>query len=326
VVSGFHPIFTDERAGGGGDDRRAARALLNDLELADPKPRPWGVLSSAVVAFVSLGAIPVLLWHDRFRDFVDEERRHLRKFAEWLRLHSSRPETMDLRVAGDDLGARPVLSALSVLSVVALVILFGTELTPLRPGEWVGQEVLEHTYRFENVAAWDAPLSKSQRLYGAWCVGLTVAYLFHWVQVQAHASDVRRFVRYANGIFRAADVPRVAAPRVGMGLAPLWLVAGAILASRGAWWGIALAVTGAAQHRYMAGQSPRLRRALAARVREMTNLPAAEDARATETRRRCPHVRCLAPMPSGARFCPRCGHNVRTTTTTTTPMVATDAG
>lgn len=302
----FGPVDLPSRAANGGDDD-LARTLLQGLERPDPRLKPGGAAGSLVAAFLSLGALPVLLWHDRFRDFVDEERHHLRRFADWLRLHSSRPETMDLRVAGEDLGCRPLLSALSILSVVSVLVLFVASLGEGRP---LIDEVIRHTYGFQNSRPWAVPLSDAQRLFAAWGIGIAAAYLFHWVQVQAHASDVRRFVRYTNRILRAERVARVPVPRIGIGLGFLWLIAAALLATKGAWWGIALALSGAAQQRYMREESGRLRRALAARVRELSGLPGPAPRTGAAATGRCPHVRCLAPLPSHARFCSRCGHHI----------------
>jgi hypothetical protein len=308
VTPRFHPVDAPPHEA----DADLARTLLNGLERPDPRLKPWGALASLAAAFLSLGALPVLLWHDRFRDFVDDERHHLRRFGDWLRLHSTRPETMDLRVAGEDLGCRPLLSALSILSVVAVVVLFAGQLVE---GRSLVEQVLAHTYHFDTSRPFGLPPSDAHRLFAAWCIGLSAAYLFHWVQVQAHASDVRRFVRYANQVLRAHGLSRVPTPRAGLGLGFLWLVGAALLTTQGAWWGPALALSGAAQQRYMREESGRVRRALAARVREMARLPdaaerAATPVPATAPTRRCPHVRCLAVLPGGARFCPRCGHDV----------------
>ena len=298
------------------DDQESARLLVRDLERVDAPatPRPWGPFSSFFVGFFSLGALPALLWHDRFRDFVDEERQHLRRFAEWMRLHSTRPETMDLRVAGEDLGHRPLLSTLSVLSVLGVIVLFAAHLGGAGATAGDGrivQRLLTWTYHFRSPGEWQPPLSTGQKLFLGWSIGLSVAYLFHWLQVRGHASDVRRFVRHANRVLRAGKVSGVPQPHGGFGFP--WLIVAIFLAGRGAWWGVALALSGAAQQQYMSVASPRLRRALAARVREMAWLPGAGQASPHLTsapRRRCPHVRCLALMPPGARFCPRCGHNV----------------
>jgi hypothetical protein len=63
----------------------------------------------------------------------------------------------------------------------------------------------------------------------------------------------------------------------------------------------------------MCTDSHRVRRALASRVRQLAHLPGAVPAARTASRtdNRCPHVRCLAPVPDGARFCPRCGHRMQ---------------
>lgn len=322
MVAGFHPDPLHERPPGPGGDESApafAAELERGVAVDGPMPRPWGAFSSALAAFLSLGVLPLLLWHDRFRDYVDEERRHLRRFAEWLRLRSSRPETIDLRVAAEDLGTRPVLSGLSVLSVVGVVILFATQLSAEAP---IVKQLMSYTYDFRPPRTWRAPLNPRQQLFIAWSIGLSVAYLFHWLQVRAHASDVRRYVQHANRVLRADDGVAVAplpTPRRGISVGFLWLVVGILLAGKGAWWGLAMALSGAAQHRYMSTDSTRLRRALAARVREMTRGTPAVDgvtpaASLTAGRQqRCAHVRCLAPVARGARFCPRCGQDVQTT-------------
>jgi hypothetical protein len=324
VESGFHPNpsapdrFRSDVAPGAsvaavnaGAADPLAQTLLRDLELGEQSPRPWGALCSLLVGFFSLGALPALLWHDRFRDFVEDERHRLRRFADWLRLRSSRPETMDLRVSADDLGTRPLLSTLSILSVVALIVLFATQITGTRP---LVRQLVNYTYTFPNARDWVAPLTDGQRLFAAWSIGLSVAYLFHWLQVRAHASDIRRFVGHANRVLQHAGVQPVPAPRRGLWLGFLWVLAAAFLASKGAWWGLALALSGASQQRYMCTDSHRLRRALAARVRQMAYLPGVVtpgSRAASRTDTRCPHVRCLAPVPEAARFCPRCGHRMQ---------------
>lgn len=313
VTPRFHPVDSQARQG----DADLARMVQHGLERSDPRLKAWDAFGSLIAAFLSLGMLPVLLWHDRFRDFVDDERHHLRRFAEWLRLHSTRPETMDLRVAGEQLNCRPLLSALSILSVVSVVVLFAVQLAG-GDGRPIINQVLAHTYQFDAPRGAGIPPSDAARLFTAWCVGLSAAYLFHWVQVQAHASDVRRFVRYANDVLRSQRLPPVPLPRLGLGLSVAWLLAGALLAWQGAWWGLALALSGAAQQRYMREESRRLRGALAARVREMARLPDAKldvsiqsDVEAASgATRRCPHVRCLATLPPRARFCPRCGHTI----------------
>jgi hypothetical protein len=278
----------------------SAQILATDLENVRSAPRPWGAVPSLITGFISLGVLPTLLWHDRFKDFVEDERHHLRRFAEWMRLHSGHPATMHLRTAGERLGPRTLLSALSVISVVGLVFLFASEISSTRP---IVDQVLSYTYEFNQIPPGKAR-SQHEGLFAAWSIALSVAYLFHWIQVQAHASDTRRFVRYANDIFQANGVLRIPQPRVGLGIACLWATAAAMLASKGAWWGVAMAMSGAVQYRYMAGQSPRLRRMLAARVREMARLPA------NGTGEKCPHAGCLAPLPAGAKFCTRCGRNL----------------
>ena len=278
-----------------------AQSLATDLENVRSSPRPWGVVASLITGFLSLGVLPTLLWHDRFKDFVEDERVLLRRFADWLRLHSGHPATMQLRVAGERMGPRTFLSALSVISVVGFAVFFASY---IRGGQPILDQVLSYTYEFQTPRWGSASQCRRDDVFIAWSVALSVAYLFHWIQVQAHASDARRFVRYANDIFQANGVLRVPQPRVGMGIAFLWAGMAALLASRGAWWGIAMAMSGAIQYRYMASESPKLRRLLAARVREIARLPASGSGE------KCPHPGCLAPLPAGAKFCARCGRNL----------------
>jgi hypothetical protein len=331
VVAGFHPavVASDEALAAIDRESAAASALATQLESDRVAHRPWGAVWSLLFAFFTLGLVPALLWHDRFRDFVGEERQRLRRFADWMRLRSSRPETMDLRVAADDLSVRPLLSMLSFACVLGVILFFAVDLNTYGPTDSNPiHRVVSVTYSYRPPPLpWRPPLTQSQRLFGAWGIGLTIAYLFHWLQVQAHAGDVRRIARSANSIFRAEGVPRVPLPRVGVRLSLLWIAAAAFLTTKGAWWGIAMALSGAAQQYYMNGESLRLRRALAARVREMARLPVVSEEGTISVRspspRRCPHVRCLAIVPDIARFCPRCGHNLSARTMTTMPAYAT---
>jgi hypothetical protein len=300
------------------DAQPATLAVLQDLERDAPAPpRAWGAFFSTVTALFTLGILPVVVWNDRFNKFVDQERRKLRRFADWLRVHSNRPETIDLRVAAEDLGCRPLLTGLSIVAVVGVVAMLIRRVMPF--DEDIITRLVSSTYDF-HAKHWRAPLSAGQQLFAAWGIGLSAAYLFHWVQVRAHVADVRRFVEYANRVLRGSGARIVTPPRAGpsFGMFLFWLIAGILLTSRGAWWGLPMALCGMTQRRYMAYESVRLHRTLAARVREIAQVPVGEENALLMTTLpmpltydgRCANARCLAPRPRGARFCPRCGHGL----------------
>jgi hypothetical protein len=298
MIHGLYPNLTDTR--------ESAEVLVRDLERTDRSLRPWGAVFSSIVGFFSLGALPVLLWHDRFREFVADERRQLGRFATWMREHSSQPESIDLRHSSEDLGTRPVLSLMLLVCVVGVIALFGVQLSNVGNDGLIINRVLSWTYHFQPPRHWHPPASAAQKIHLLWILGFSLAYLFHFLQVQAHVSDVRRLVKQANRVLTASALHAVPQPKP-LEIGFLWIIAGVFFATRGAWWGIPLALCGAAQQQYMRTESLKIRRVLAARIREIAQLPALKSERTVA--RRCAHVRCLASLPPGARFCPRCGHD-----------------
>ena len=174
--------------------------------------------------------------------------------------------------------------------------------------------------------AWDALFGSAFRglsshqgtggsfLYVAWSIGVSVAYLMQWVQVQLHARSVRRLLDVFNEVVIDEALAPVFLEPVGFAVGLLWLAAGVLLIAVGAPWGVCFMLAGGVQGRYTRKTFPRLRSQLAQRVRDMALLrrpspsrPEAAPAARGYTRTRCETSGCRMPLPASAKFCPRCG-------------------
>jgi hypothetical protein len=157
------------------------------------------------------------------------------------------------------------------------------------------------------------PPQNVSNLFAFWSVGLSVAYLLHWVQVQRHVADVRRFIGMFNRLADAEGVQPIDLPPAGLGLRPVWILASAPLLTFGVLWALPMMFAGAIHKRYVVLISPAMRNAMAYRVRAMllVHRPAMSVPRPPRLRMNCPSDLCRAALPEIANFCPRCGTAVK---------------
>lgn len=262
-------------------------------------PRPGVGFWSAVATF---GLWPAIVWPLRFNGFVAMQREQLIRFAEWMRWHENRPEAAAALVrAAEAIRVRTWLAVCPAALCLAIAAAFFTG----HPHPPATSFVLRHTYRFHLVQSGPA----AARFYAAWIVGLSAVYLCQLVALHLHAGDIGRFVERVNRLDRRRE-PELPAPQAVIGMYGGWVAAAVILAvPLHAPWGIVMALAGAAQRRYVTEADRALRAALARRIVQTVArhpVPSGTDG----TSGRCGRERCGAPLPQGARFCPRCGSAV----------------
>src|SRR5204862_7657560 len=124
---------------------------------------------------------------------------------------------------------RPWLDLLSIGILITTAVLIWMQIAdapvPLNA-------LLAGTFGFQRHGVFDVPIyyfPKADGVFTVWIWGLAAAYASHWLQVQLHAQDVRRFVARFSEIAHAEGINPVKADSLGIPLRPLWLVAGVIL-------------------------------------------------------------------------------------------------
>jgi hypothetical protein len=302
---------------------RELRSPIRDA----PRAEVFGTFFAAVLTF---GLYPAVIWPLRFRQIIDAERVRLGRLAQWVEARGGHPDAPRLRLAADAIRFRPLLYLIGFAGCAAWALLFfavGGRLSPGHPllmgstwsfhpvllteGNWFGHFVHSRG---------QAPLRVVRTaLYAGWVAALSLAFLFHWLQVQLHARSVRRFLDEFNKIVIHEALSPVFLPPIGAGVRPMWVAGAVLMAWMNAPWGIPLMLTGSVQRRYVARVRPQLGNALATRVREMSLLPrpvpvpvavppiTMRNVSMADARIRCTTEGCRQPLPAGARFCPRCG-------------------
>ena len=272
----------------------------------------WGVVPTLFLSVVSFGVLPLLRWTQNLRRYVLLERQQLWHLAEWLRLQTAHPDAQTLPVEAEKIRWRSALAGTALAWVGALAFVFAAELfvrgaypSPLR-------SVISWTYGIR----YEAGKTRADQ-FGIWTLCLSIAYALHWLQVQLHAGDVRRFLEKFNRVLEWEGVEPLSRPRGGIGLQPLWIIAAAGLCAVGAYWGVPLMLAGAVQRRYISRTSACVRAEAADRVRTILLLRrpvlrVPPFARATIL---CRTSGCRAPIPLLANFCARCGARAGTVIT-----------
>lgn len=285
-----------------------AGALLRSLSRSFRGHYSWGVLTTLVVGLLSFGILPLLRWTQQFHRYVRLERQQLWHLAEWLRLQTAHPDAATLPDETNQIRWRGPLAAAAWLWLGAVVVFFALQLwhaaTP-------GHTLLASTFGFRSRAVSGA---FRPDLFAAWTVGLFVAYALHWLHVQLHAADVRRFIEKINRVAEWEGIPPLTLPQAGPGAQPLWLLGALAMVMAGAVWGVPLMLAGAVQRRYISRTSACVRAEAADRVRTILLLrrPVMRVPQFAQATILCRGERCRAPIPLLANFCARCGARART--------------
>ena len=270
----------------------------------------WGVLKSFFWAVASFGIIPLIAWTRSFRAYAIAEQQQYLHLAQWLRTQSDHPLARRLEEDAGELRTRGWLSTLSLVAVAVTGLFIHLYVDGTHRPYW--DTLMAGTYHHDEASMlrfhgyyWP----RANEIFKTWCVGLGLAYAVHWLQVQLHAADVRRFIDRFSEIAQGEGVNRVRAESLGIGLRPLWLVAGAIMFAWGAPWGFVAMLAGAAQRRYITWTSRNTRADVAHRLRAilMRHRPSSEFPLPVYLRERCVEPKCRAEILRGVNYCPRCG-------------------
>ena len=297
------------------DNDPAGQALVRALGRPIGMRLSWSVVKSLVVSVLTFGVVPIFLWMRNFRLFAVAEQQQLLHLAKWLRASSSHPLAKRLEEDAEQLRPRWALWVMAVAGVVGTSAVIFNQIhdANLRPDHY-GDALISGTYGFRKPFIGDyrvRPFPEAGAIFVAWIWGMTWVYACHWVVVQLHAQDVKRFVARFNEIAESEGLHRVKPRSIGVPLlAPLWVGAGILMVMMHAPWGLAAMVAGAAQRRYIHWTSRETRGDLAMRVRALL-MRRGESAVSVPVpvylRQRCVEQKCRAELPPGASFCRRCG-------------------
>lgn len=285
-----------------------AGAVLQSLSRAMGPRWHWGAFKTFLLGVASFGLLPILIWPRRFGDFVTTEQHQLWHLAEWLRLRTGNPQAVALRDRVDRIAAISALTYLSWFIIATVAAVIASHLWNTAAN--LPDDLLNLTYLFPE----QADRSRQQlNVYLVWMIGVSAAYLLHWIQVQAHVRNVRRVVKIFNRLALTEGIATIKLRDAGAGLRPLWLLAAVPLVSFGVFWGVPMMLAGALHKRYVLIVSTDLRSELAFRVRALllAQRPRMRVPRPPRLRMNCPSELCRNAVPETANFCPRCGTPVR---------------
>ncbi len=287
------PVGPDHLAGG----------VLRSLSRSFRGHYSWGVVATLVIGFLSFGVLPLLRWTQNFHRYVRLERQQFWHLAEWVRIQTGHPDAATLPEEAEKLRWRGLLAATAWLWLAAVVAFFAIQLWDA-PSP--GHTLFSSTFGVRWRATSDV---FRPDLFVAWTIGLFIAYALHWLGVQLHAGDVRRFIQKFNRVAQWEGVEPLSRPRVGFGAHPLWLLGALAMLMAGGIWGLPLMLAGAVQRRYISRTSALVRAEAADRVRTILLLrrPVLRVPQFARASILCRGERCRAPIPLPANFCTRCG-------------------
>jgi hypothetical protein len=285
-----------------------AAAVMQSLSRL-PSKRPWRPLKTVILGGLTFGILPLLAWPKKFDQFVVAEQQQFWHLVEWLRIRTGNPEAAELKQSVRNTGARATVWLVPMVLLAWMVMQF----VPHFANQWFHlRDLIAVTYGFSHARVVGIAPERyliARSLFRTWTACLAIAYAFHWLHIRQHAQDVAKLLARINALLVRENVAPVEMRGVGIGINPLWLLAGALGVACGAYWAIPAALAGAVQQRYVCRTGPQIRGDLADRVRSLllSHRPPMDVPVPVRFRLACPNPLCRAAMPDRATFCPRCG-------------------
>jgi hypothetical protein len=280
-----------------GDDQPdlLASAVLNSLTRPLYHGLSWGPLRTCVVAWLTVGVLPMFLLLRWLKDFIATQQQQLWHLAEWMRVQGGDHDATELQKASHRVRFNMPLAILSgalVLVAIGAVVAYFSH----------------HTFSYRALLrfAFHAPVTPPQLVF---TFALSAAAVCHWAHVVWHQQNVEHYLRWFNQLMTRQAQDEVRLPRLELGLDGTWIVAGVVLAVAGGLWGVPVLLAAGAHRRYIIEGSVRMRSTLAERLRAMLleRRPRMRIPSPIQIVRSCVRPNCRAPLPSAASWCPRCG-------------------
>jgi hypothetical protein len=283
-----------------------AGALLQSLMRPFADRYVMGLVKTGFLAVVSFGVLPLILLPRKLREFAARERDQLWHLAQWMRVQfGADAEALQPRSPALDRFVH-LLRLISWGSAAVAIVIIVSYVS----GAPRGEDLARATYGYFRHPHYG--YREVEQLFAVWTISLCIGYSAHWFAVLAHQARVRNFISDFNELAQRKGVRPMMLPPEVLGFSVVWLFGGFILMKCGAFWGLPLALAGAAQTRYIKSQARTTRAQLAERVREVLSAtrPQMLVPVPVVLRRKCPVSLCQAPLPPTATYCPRCGMRV----------------
>jgi len=264
-------------------------------------------IRSGILGLITVGLWPLVRLRRQFRNYVMFERQQNWHLAEWVRTRFGGEESGAFADATRQLHYSTPLQWFSTLCVLAVIICV-LQPVNLSFGDGGWHHLLDRTFGFMQLhpsTYKDAIL----QWFILWNGALGLAYGAHWLQVQRYRRHAARTAMLFATVARRQGVTVHLPAKISAGPDFKWGIIAIILAKFGGFWTIPMACAGAAQRRYINVTAANTRASLLEYVRAMQQQRHSSASLATYTlhARRCDTELCRAPLPAGARFCPRCG-------------------
>jgi hypothetical protein len=292
-----------------------AAAVLQGLARPVHRKLSWSAPRTMVLGVLSFGLLPIVFLSKRFRQYQIVEQQQLWHLAEWLRQNTNHPEARALEDEAEALAPSPRVGLFASLCIVGLILLFFTQ---LREGDaWAWMAMFDRTYlypfhRLAHITYYRSDSSRAFLFFNTWTLALTAIYLGHWLRVQLHARRLRAWMERFNRIATAEGLAGVQPRMPGIGLRPIWVAGGLVLAACGWLWAVPMILAGAVHRRMVHAASTANRGAIAGRFRDivLSRRPGQVLPMPVYFRNFCVNRFCLAPVAVQAAYCSRCGSKV----------------
>jgi hypothetical protein len=255
----------------------------------------WSAPRAFVATILTCGILPTVRIPSWLRHITAQHQQQFWHLGEWLRLQTNDPDSAEMQQLSHRIHVNHFLAGLMWLFISAAITAMATF--------FAGQNVqIRDLYRF----AFGRPISPNQLIFLA---GISLAAACNWIQIILHQRSVQRCLSCFNRIAARNGFDALPEPKLELGFSPLWIIAGMVLAAKGAVWALPVMLAAAAHRRYTMVGSVRIRAMLAERVRQMLlqRRPSMRVPQPVTIVRSCIRPNCQAPLASIAVFCPRCG-------------------
>ena len=138
----------------------------------------WSFLKTLLWSTLTFGIAPLVIWPNRLRALIDDERQQFVHLGEWMRLRSGNPRAGRLVDAANRIQSNFVLQYapmfIGAFVATLLIAYSGQTALPIK-------QMLDSTFQFGRNYPQLGP-AKTNELFTFWSAGLSIGFALHWLQ------------------------------------------------------------------------------------------------------------------------------------------------